>query len=275
MRSVDRTPDPLWHGLPAALGVVGRLGRVELKVMVDACLEEAMSVLDAHVEPPLLRRVHFLDTPNLSLARDGIHARVRETRPGGGGRGTADIAVRLRRPVPSVRRVARGTAVELDALPTAVIWSASSRRLVDPGRVSGHLTGRSSVLPLISKAQRRLLLSTPEGTLDLEQLVAHGPVEVVRFRSAGPEIRVVVESWRFPDGARIVEVSVKCRPARSHRIAEAVRVRIAAQGLAISDRQSTKTEIALQVLTGLDLASGRERQMIPAAGGPSGTSLVG
>jgi hypothetical protein len=85
--------------------------------------------------------------------------------------------------------------------------------------------------------------------VDVDGLVVLGPVDVVRLTSGRPGRRVVVESWGFPDGSGIVELSAKCRPARSARTAAVVRDLITVRGIPLAPTQETKTQTSLQRLT--------------------------
>lgn len=249
MESGRIDPGGLWHGLPAALGAAGPVDRVELKVIVDVPLEDAMTVLGTDVQPPMLRRIHFLDTPDLRLSERGVVVRVRETRLLDGG-SEADVVVKLRRGQRAERHRYCRLRIELDALPTSTIWSATSRRTLGPARVSAALLAPDPAERLLSASQRRMLRSLAGPDVGLAGLVAHGAVDVVRLRSAETDNRVCVESWRFPDGSRLVELSVKCRPERAARAVAVVRDLIGKSGLTIADRQVTKTRFALRRLSG-------------------------
>jgi hypothetical protein len=111
-RPVRRTasvldPDGLWRGLQEALDAPGRVDRVELKVLLDCRLEDAMSVLGAKVKPPVLRTIHYLDTPDRALSSSGVVVRTRVSRAAdGAGEGAGDVAVgdvvvKVRRPGPA------------------------------------------------------------------------------------------------------------------------------------------------------------------------------
>ncbi|MBC8093045.1 MAG: adenylate cyclase, partial [Pseudonocardia sp.] len=96
----------------AALGAVGRAGRVELKIIVpDHCHRTLVAALRGRTRT---RRVYYLDTADLRLARRGLVVRART-----GGR--VDSVVTLRGPRPrGLRRTVRRfphLTVEVDALP--------------------------------------------------------------------------------------------------------------------------------------------------------------
>jgi hypothetical protein len=76
---------------------------------------------------------------------------------------------------------------------------------------------------LLSPAQRALLLTATGDGVDIGELVVLGPVNVVRLTSGRPGNRIDLESWVYPDGSHVVELSAKCRPARSRRVVATMR----------------------------------------------------
>ena len=230
-----------WDSLTAALGAGRHVDRVELKTILDVELEEALSVLDVRVEPPQLRLVHYLDTPDLALHRRGIIVRTRVTDGV-----DEDVVVKLRHAEPQARRPIGGLTLELDVLPDVTIWSASIKRRVRPGLVLDSIGQRHPAQRLISRRQRALLRTAAGDGFDIDDLVVLGPVNVVRLTSGEFEQRIDVESWIYPGGSHVVELSVKCRPTRSHRVAAALRELIADRRIVMSRQQTTKTQILMQ-----------------------------
>ncbi len=238
----------LWSGLDAALKRCGRVDQVELKVLLDASLEEAMVLLGARVRSPLLRSIYYLDTPDLLLNRDGVIARVRITEVLGQGRSRADAVVKLCRKV----RRSKGFPVELDALPHAVRPSATAGRRVPVDRARRALRRDDPVRHLFSRVQKDLLFSVG---VPVEDMVVVGRAEAVRLVSADARRCVAIESWRRANAGRVTELSMKCRPGSSRAMARAMRELVAGHGLRISPVQSTKTQLVLQQLVG-DAAHG-------------------
>jgi hypothetical protein len=197
-----------------------------------------------------VRRVHYLDTPDLALLRRGVVVRTRVT--GGPGRPACeDVVVKLRRPAPPGARRRGRLALELDALPDEVTWAASLRRRLEPGRVQQAVGGRRPARHLLGKAQRTLLRSVVGDEVDVEDLVVLGPVDVVRLTSGHRGDRIGIESWTLPDSTRILELSAKCRPRCSPRVAAQVRELIAHHGIVLADRQATKTRMSLHRIAGI------------------------
>jgi hypothetical protein len=246
MRTRPSDPTVPWDSLTAALGAGGRVDRVELKTILDVELESAISVLDMGVQPPQLRLVHYLDTPDLALYRRGIIVRTRVTDGV-----DEDVVVKLRRGAPQVRRRVRGLAIELDVLPEAAIWSASLKRRLRTGQVQESIRRRRPGRHLLSRAQRALLRTAAGDGFDIDELVVLGPVNVVRLTSGELENRIDVELWVYPDGSHVVELSAKCHPTRSRRVAAAMRDLIADRRIVMSRQQTTKTQILMQRLASL------------------------
>ncbi|GAA1214938.1 hypothetical protein GCM10009608_59810 [Pseudonocardia alaniniphila] len=217
--------------------------RVELKTILDVELERALSVLDVRVDRPQLRLVYYLDTPDLALHRRGIIVRTRVTDGV-----DEDVVVKLRHTEPQVSRRVRGLALELDVLPDVAIWSASIKRRLRAGMVLDSIGRRHPAQRLLSRRQRALLRAAAGDGFDIDDLVALGPVNVVRLTSGEFENRIDVESWIYPDGSHVVELSVKCRPTRSHRVAARLRELIADRQIVMSRQQTTKTQVLMQHL---------------------------
>lgn len=243
-----RAGSRLWRSLPEALRLVGRLDRVELKVIVDDELETALAVLGPEVDPPRIRRIHYLDTPDLALHRRGVIVRARITDTSGPDCAIGDVVVKLRRPAPHALPRATGLVVELDALPVEMAWALSMKRRLLGDEVERGLGRRSPARRLLRKEQRALLTRLAGDEIDLDDLVVFGPVDAVRLTSGTARDRIGVESWALPDGSRIVELFAKCGPARSAKTADHIRDLIDDHGICLADRQDTKTRMSLERL---------------------------
>jgi hypothetical protein len=254
-----RCPDhgQLWQSLPAALRAHARVDRVELKAIVDSNLETAMAVLGSEVKPPLLRCIHYLDTPDLSLYRHGVIVRARVNERAGKG----DVVVKLRRPTLHIARAANDLVVELDALPAETAWAASLKRRRTPEAIARALGRRRPARALLTKKQRALVARLAGDEIDVDDLIVFGPVDVVRLTSGRAKERIGIEAWTLPDGSRMVELFAKCRPTRSGAIAALVRDLISDHGIALAVKQATKTQMSLK-----RLARARRRPPRPVVG---------
>ncbi|MEV6300655.1 hypothetical protein AB0M02_14705 [Actinoplanes sp. NPDC051861] len=229
----------LWHPFDPA----GEAERVELKVMVP---DRASRFLRAGSGDVRVRQVYFLETADLALSRHGLVVRIRSTASR-----SDDAVVKLRpmgeRSVPGWLRRA-DLDVEIDALPGHRVCSAAlkvslGRRAVSRAIGSGHrLTG------LLSARQRRMIeVYGPDG-LDLDDLLAFGPVEVRRHRvrPRGLGRPMTAERWTYPDGSTLVELSTRCAADRAPEVAARMSAVLHAHGVVPSRRQRTKTEMTLR-----------------------------
>lgn len=104
--------DRLWHALPAAVVLSGRVDQVEIKAILDGGLAAMAALLGPNLGGPVSRRVHHLDTPDLELAGHGLVVRARETT---GARD--DVVVKLRRAPHRGERRNRGLSLSSTPFP--------------------------------------------------------------------------------------------------------------------------------------------------------------
>lgn len=234
-----------WTGLRGSTRRCGRLDRVEVKIIVPELGHQTLaSALRMRTVPT--RRVYFLDTPGFDLARRGLIVRVR-TR----GCGAGDSVVKLRRtrpgPLPRGVRRSRNLTVELDALPQRSWWTTAVACPLSTAVVRAAVQGAEPLQTLISAEQRRFLRAFTTTAHPLRELRVHGPIAVTRMvgEAPGGARKLVLESWAYPDGSRLHEVSTKCRPARAPRVADAIRWLLAERGIDATSVQQTKTGAAL------------------------------
>lgn len=235
------------------LGLLRDADTVELKASV-ALAAQRTAIAGLGIDPvdTRPRQVFFFDTPDLALDQAGVVVRARRMQ---GGR--ADTVVKLRPIEPSslpkdVRRSA-GFGVELDALPGGYVCSGSLRATATGKEVRDVVDKAAPLRKLLTREQRSLFTAhAPEGVL-LDGLVALGPTFVLKStmdavlveRSGAPQRRIVAELWLFPDGGRILEVSLKCVPSEAFQVAAEARAWLARHGVDITGEQSAKTRSAL------------------------------
>jgi hypothetical protein len=226
----ERTP---WRDLPAALGSAGRIDRVELKVVLPNRYAARLLATFAPAQVNQ-RRIYYLDTPSLRLYRHGLVLRARRI---DGGRG--DVTLKLRGPrAPSLSpRRLRHLHVELDALPDSVLWSLS---VTQPRRWSALRLVIDQDRPwwrVLTAGQRALLDRTLGGLPKAVQ--PFGPVLAARYSGGGTPF--VLELWRYPDHTRLLELSVKCPPARAARRADQLSALLRELNIPVPATQTTKT----------------------------------
>lgn len=198
------------------------------------------------------RQVFFFDTPDLALDKAGLVVRARRIQ---GGRG--DTVIKLR-PVdpPSLPRELRrspGFGVELDALPGGFMCSASLKGIATGQEVRDAVDHATPLRKLFTREQRVLYTAhAPEGIV-LDDLAVLGPTFVLKSafqtalveRAGAPKRRMVAELWLFADGARILEISLKCTPSEAFQVAAEARAFLARRGIDISGDQAAKTRSTL------------------------------
>jgi hypothetical protein len=253
--------------------LVGRADSVELKLTVPVGSQRA-TIASLPIDPVEAqpRQVFFFDTPDLALDRAGVVVRARRIQ---GGRG--DTVVKLR-PVdpsklPADLRRTTDFNVEVDAMPGGFVCSGSYK-----GRASGQdiravIDGTAPLRKLLSKEQRAFFKAHAPDGIDLDGLTTLGPIFILKStfaanitnRPGTAERRVVAEMWLYPDGSRILEISLKCLPNEAFQVAAETRGYLAAQGVIIAGDQQTKTRAALEFFRG-------EAQAGAAATGDEGGS---
>jgi hypothetical protein len=241
------------QGMVQVLSLLKDTDGVELKVTVpDADRHSAVLELDLDVLDCDLRQAVFFDTPDLQLSRAGVVVRARRARKGG------DSVVKLRPVVPAElpRRLRRadGFTIELDAMPAAFVCSGSLKERVDNSDVKEVLQGKRSIRKLFSREQRAFYAEHAPHGLELDALIPFGPINVAKTKFELDEAigrEAVAELWFYPDGTRILELSLKCMPDEAFHLAVATRAVLTRRGITLIGEQQTKTRKALQYFSRL------------------------
>jgi hypothetical protein len=222
---------------------------VELKLSVPADSQRAtirgLPLDPVEAEP---RQIYFFDTPDMTLNEAGIVVRARRIQ---GGRG--DTVVKLR-PVdptqlPDELRRSPAFGVEVDVLPGGFVCSGSYKGRSTAADIRRAVSGGLPVRKLFSKEQRAFYREhAPEHTLGpLFVLKARFPFEGSVVRSGRPRL-MVGEMWLYPDGTRILELSMKCRPDEAFQVAAEARAYLSGIGVPLGGVQQMKTRTALESL---------------------------
>jgi hypothetical protein len=221
---------------------------IELKLSIPATGHRA-TIKSLKLDPVEAqpRQAYFFDTPNLDLFKAGVVVRARRIQ---GGRG--DTVVKLR-PVepdqvdPELRRSA-SFKIELDAMPGGFVCSASFKGVCTGKDVLDMTAGKTSLSSLFSKGQRAFYKAHAPANLDMDSLVALGPVFLLKATHKPKDFDrdVVVEMWLYPDGSRILEVSTKCLPEETFQAIAEFKAYLARCGIALSGAQEPKTGTALK-----------------------------
>jgi hypothetical protein len=247
--ATDEEIEQLLHLLEEADGV-------ELKLTVpDSDQRSAVMALDVDVLKAELRQVVFFDTPDLRLSRAGVVVRARRARKGG------DAVIKLRpiQPDHLSGRLRRSSAfkVELDVMPGAFVCSGSLKGEVDNTDVKEVMLGKRPIRKLFSPEQRFLYVEYAPKDIDLDSLTVCGPINVVKSKFVLDGYSAAAELWFYPDGSRILELSMKCAPAEAVHVAAEARAFLSSRGINPTGEQQTKTRKALQYFSRLNANSQR------------------
>ena len=205
---------------------------VELKLTVPASEQRAaISTLGLDALDAQIRQVIFFDTPDLSLDRAGVVVRAPRIQ----GR-VGDSVIKLRPLDPDqvsgeVRQLS-GFGVEVDAIPGGFVCSGRLKCEADSDAIRQVVLGERPLRKLYTKEQRALYrYHAPDG-IELDDLVALGPIFVLKlkWKPHGFARKMVAEMWLYPDGARIFELSTKCLPPEAFQVAAEARVYLSRHG---------------------------------------------
>ena len=221
---------------------------IEVKVtVVDQHEEMALNKFGLKRKSGERRRIFFYDTQTLSLYKEGICLRARET-----GGDDCDSTVKIR-PIEPERVGEKwgkrsGFKVEADAVGPKVIRSASFTTAQKPKEIGAVASGGRPIAKLFSGEQEEFLKEMAPFQIDFGKLVPLGPVEVVRwkFRNEGIPYELCAEEWRLPDGRDVIEISIKAKRAQAAAAQAALEGFLAELGIAPETRQQTKTLTALE-----------------------------
>jgi hypothetical protein len=230
---------------------------VELKLTVpDTDHQSSISALDIDVLDAELRQVVFFDTPDLKLNRLGMVVRARRI-PGGG-----DTVVKLRPIVPAelpgdLRR-SGSFNVEVDAMPGSIVCSGSLRAKADNGDVKLVLMGRQRIRKLFTSEQRALYREHAPKDLELDSLRPIGPINIakLKFTTNGFKRFIAAEMWFYPDGSRLLELSIKCTPNKAFQVLGELRAFLTQRGISLMGKQDTKTRKTLRYFSDLNRRPG-------------------
>ncbi len=235
------------EALATMLATMQSSDSVELKVtLAPEQYRTAVSALGLDPLDAQIRQIFFFDTPDLLLNEHGLVTRARRVQGRGG-----DTVVKLRPVVPDelpedVRR-SGSMKVEVDAMPSAYVCSASMKGKAANDEILEAVEQKRPLRKLFTKEQRAFFTAHAPA-IELDELSVLGPVFVLKETVTPDETgrRIVAELWLLPDGSRIVELSTKCPPAEAFQVAVESRAYLEGLGLDLSADPQTKTKAALE-----------------------------
>lgn len=227
--------------------LLGGADSAELKLTVpEGQTNASLRALGIDPLDARLRQVFFFDTPDLTLNAAGVVVRARRIQDA-----AADTVVKLRPVVPddipAELRSDTNFGVEVDAIPGGFVCSASLTGTSTNAEVWDVLDGRRPIRKLFSKAQRRYFDEHAPKGIGLDDVKVLGPVNAVKLKFKPKELprKLSVELWFYPNGSRILELSTKCAPAETFRVADETRAYLSSRGIDMTGEQQTKTKSAL------------------------------
>jgi hypothetical protein len=193
------------------------------------------------------RQAYFFDTPDLALNRAGVVVRARRTQGG-----TADTVIKLR-PVdpssidPEIRRSA-AFKVEVDVMPGGYVCSGSFKGVCSGQEVLDVSAGTLELRKIFSKEQRAFYDAHAPAGITMDKLVILGPTFLLKVKLEPEDFdrRIILELWLYPDGSRIMEVSIKCLPQEAFQVGADFKAFLAAHGIELSAKQAPKTKTSLE-----------------------------
>ena len=237
-----RLPDPSLRELDR---LIREADSVELKFTVpDGAKRSTLRALGVDLHDADARHVYFFDTPDLALDRQGVVVRGRDC--------PRDSVVKLRPAstdaVASDLRGSKRLRVEVDAMPGGYVSSASLKYRSARAELPDVVAGRRPLRKLFSKQQRAFYAAHAPTGLALDDLSVLGPVHVLKLKTvpAGFDRKLAVELWRYPDGARLLELSIRCRPDEAFQVATATASFFDARRLSLATEPQPKTRRTLE-----------------------------
>ena len=192
------------------------------------------------------RQVFFFDTPDMALNRAGIIVRARRIQGG-----TADTVVKLRPIDPTTvdadLKRSESFKVELDIMPGGFVCSASYKGNATGEEVREVVNGEKSLRSILSKGQRALFEEHAPAGIDLNDLRILGPTFLLKAKHKAEDFPypLTIEMWLYPDGSRILEVSIKCEPHQAFQVGAEFKAYLASKGIEVTAAQQTKTRTAM------------------------------
>jgi hypothetical protein len=234
--------------LTEIMAILQDVQSVELKLTVPSTSQRAtirgVGLDPVEAEP---RQIFFFDTPDLRLNKAGLIVRARRIQGG-----SADTAIKLRPVVPSElpKRVRRSGAckIELDVLPGGYVCSASLTGTTTGQEVKSAVAGKIAISEIFTGEQRAFYAAHASKGLAIDRLSVLGPTFVLKSRFYAKKLdrKVTAELWLYPDGSRILELSIKAKPQEAFQVGASFRAWLASRGVETGGEQQTKTAAALR-----------------------------
>lgn len=220
---------------------------VEIKATIaQPQIAKAMSYLGIAEASGEKRVIMFFDTPGLNLFKSGLILRARRKI---GQQHDSTIKFRPVAPedVSSNWHKNPGFKFEADATEKTFVRSASLTRDVSKGLIKSVAAGDAPVKALFDKQQERFMAELSGGIYKAADASVLGPLDALFWQIKHPGLPwpFVAELWVRPDGAKILEASVRVPIAQTAAAGAGFLAFLAEIGVAKDATQVAKTRWAL------------------------------
>ena len=238
--------------LAEALEIVKDADLVELRMtLADTDQSSAIAALGVDVLDAEIRQIVYFDTSDLRLHEAGVVVRARRIRGGG------DSEIKLRQIAPEdvpwrYRRLRRFEIVA-EANSNVLTCSGSLTGKADNADVAAVVAGKKPVKKLFSRIQRSLYSKHAPDELDLDRLVALGPINMawIEFTPEGYDGRMVGELSFLPDGSRLLDLSTVCPPREALQVLAETKLYLSARGIDLTAHGRMRPSTALEYFANL------------------------
>lgn len=220
---------------------------VEIKATIEqkqiAKAMRYLGVTDASGEK---RVIVFFDTPDLQMFKSGLILRARR-KIGQQHDSTIKFRPLLPEDISAKWHKMSGFKFEADATAKTFARSASLTCDVAKGLIKSVTAAEKSASVLFNKQQQRFIAELSRKPCDLNSLTALGPLDAVSWKIDHPGLPwpFVAELWIRPDGAKILEASVRVPIAQTAAAGAGFLAFLAEIGVARDTTQVAKTRWAL------------------------------
>jgi hypothetical protein len=226
---------------------VAGVDAIEIKVTIpDAQIEGALNRYQLTVDNDQERFIYFFDTPDLALFKSGMIARARRI-VGDAHDSTVKFRPVVPAEVPANWRAFDSFKLEADASETSMTKSASLTMPVEKGLIKQVVAGEKSIGKLFAKEQREFLSAIGGQEFEWDALSILGPLHAHRWKFEDPACpwEITAELWKRVDGARLMEMSIKCPVVQAAAAIAGFMAFLAEVGAERDLEQQTKTRWAL------------------------------
>ena len=232
-----------------SLGIVRPTGWSSSSTVPESAHDATCAALGVDFARVCAQRVYYLDTEDRTLHRHGVVIRVRSIK-----RRPDDSVIKLRPvspgSIPAALRQSKQFVVEVDAMPGSFVCSGALKARLGAHDVERAMARRRPLRALFSGPQLRLLAAQLPSQAGIDDLAVLGPVDARRRKLVpdGLDRTLLVEQWTYPDGSRILELSTRCPPDATLRVAAQLATVLRAYGVDLTGPQQTITHATARLL---------------------------